>query len=178
MITNETLLRFKNAFHKHVDSFIFKEDFFQNGIESKREHTIRVAENSRLIAESLNMSQEEKVEAEVAGLFHDIGRFSQLFDFKTFVDRKSVDHGELGVNVLKEKKLLSILSEETRNNIYAAVANHNKAYIAENLSFSQKHLTKIVRDADKLDIFKLASQHYQQKHSVRDPAFELGLHEK
>ena len=45
---------------------------------------------------NLNLEKEDIKLAELIGLLHDIGRFEQLKRFNTFVDKKSINHGEFG----------------------------------------------------------------------------------
>ena len=38
--------------------------------------------------------------AELIGLLHDIGRFEQIKRYNTFIDKNSINHGQLGVKIL------------------------------------------------------------------------------
>lgn len=119
-------------------------------------HIERVAHISRKIAESLNLSEEEIKLAELIGLFHDLGRFEQVRIADTFSDKDSgINHGELSVKVLFEDSLIRNYLKETEydNIIKIAVRNHNRAFIESNITEKELLFAKIIRDADKLDIF-------------------------
>lgn len=60
-------------------------------------HIYRTAEESKRLAEKLNLSKEDNLLAELIGLLHDIGRFEQVKIYNTFLDKISVNHAEYGV---------------------------------------------------------------------------------
>ena len=75
-------------------------------IKIKIAHIERVAEIARKLAEELNLGQEDIEIAELIGLLHDIGRFEQIKNYNTFLDRDSINHAEYGVKVLFEDGLI------------------------------------------------------------------------
>ena len=83
----------------------------------------------------------------IAGLFHDIGRFDQYKIYETYDDLKSIDHGDLGYNIFKEFEFKNI---ENYNEVLEAIKEHNKYEFNKN-----NEISKIVRDADKIDIFRI-----------------------
>ena len=115
------------------------------------------AENSKRIAENLNLSQEDIELAELIGLLHDIGRFEQVRLYHTFVDKDSINHGEYGAKVLFEDGLIRkfIKDDKFDRIIKLAIVNHNRADIEEGLTEREKLHAKIIRDADKTDIFTI-----------------------
>lgn len=128
-------------------------------IERKVYHTFRVEELCGKIAKFLEMSEDEVKLAKLIGLLHDIARFEQYTTYKTFDDIKSIDHGEHGVQILKNnnyirKYIETDLYDEVINK---AITNHNKYRLADNLSEKEEIFCKIIRDADKLDIMYQAT---------------------
>ena len=91
--------------------------------------------------------------AKVIGLLHDIGRFEQDKLFNSFKDGK-FDHGNYGVEVLKENNFLDNfnIDKEDYEVVYKAVDNHNQFKIDDGLTERELLFAKLVRDADKLDI--------------------------
>lgn len=91
----------------------------------------------------------------LSGLLHDIGRFEQVRIYDTFRDKDSVDHANLGVKILFEDDVIRKFIEETTydNIIYEAIKNHNKFKIEDGLTQEELLHAKIIRDADKTDIF-------------------------
>ncbi len=141
----------ESEFDKYVKRFNINDD----KIKLKIEHIKRVADISRMIAKNLNLNEEYIRLAETIGYFHDIGRFKQVEDFNTFSDKDSIDHAEYSVKVLFEDNLIENfkVEEKYRNIIKVAVLNHNKNKIEEGLNEEELLFARIVRDADKLDIY-------------------------
>ncbi len=123
-------------------------------ITMKISHILRVMEWSRKIAESLNLSQEDIELAALIGLLHDLARFEQRRLYNTFSDSKSVDHGDLAVTILEENEYIRKYIEDNQFDdiIKIAVKNHNKFKIEDGLDERTLLHSKIVRDADKIDI--------------------------
>lgn len=123
-------------------------------IARKIGHTFRVMELSKQIAESLNLSKEDIELATLIGLLHDIARFEQRRLYDTYSDSKSVDHGDLAVTILEENEYIRKYIEDNQFDdiIKLAVKNHNKFKIQEGLDERTLLHSRIVRDADKLDI--------------------------
>ncbi len=124
-------------------------------IALKIRHIYRVAEISRKIAVKNGYSDKEQNLAELIGLLHDIGRFEQIRIYNTFNDKKSVNHGEMGVRILFEEGLIREFIEKSDYDdiIKTAITNHNKYRIDSNITGRTLDFCKIIRDADKLDIY-------------------------
>lgn len=145
------IIKAKEEFKKYVSNYN-PED---KKIRTKIAHIERVSNISKLIAENLKLNKENVELAELIGLLHDIGRFEQVRKFHTFVDKESINHGEYGVKVLFKKGLIRKFIKDDRYDelIKKAILNHNKAKIDENVNEFEKIHCKIIRDADKTDIF-------------------------
>ena len=140
-----------NEFDKYVSQF----NPNNKKIKLKIDHIKRVAKMSKKIAEELNLNDEQIKLSEIIGLFHDIGRFRQAQLYDTFNDRMSVNHAELSVKVLFDENVINNFNIEKKyeNIIRLAVLNHNKNKIDDNLNNEELLFAKIIRDADKLDIY-------------------------
>ena len=86
-------------------------------------------------------------------MLHDIARFEQYKQYHTFKDAESIDHGDLGVEILNKDLHKYIDKDKYDEIIKLAVKNHNKYKIEEGLTQEQELFAKIIRDADKIDIF-------------------------
>lgn len=119
-------------------------------------HIKHVAANSRDIAKMIGLSTEDQDLAELIGLLHDIGRFEQVRIYGTFNDRTSIDHADKGVEVLfQDGEIRNFITDvQYDQTIEKAVKNHNKFQIEDGLSEREQLFCKIIRDADKLDIFR------------------------
>lgn len=141
----------KKEFLKYTEKF----DTKNPKIKGKVHHSIRVMEISKHISGSLNFNEEEIKLAELIGLLHDIGRFEQYTKYKTFRDIDSVDHGKLGVEILEKKKRIRNFVNDSQYDVIIkkAIMNHNQYGLEEGLSEQEEIYSKIIKDADKLDIF-------------------------
>ena len=127
----------------------------ESRIALKIAHIYRTAEKAKWIAEKLELNREDILLAELIGLLHDIGRFEQVKRYNTFLDKISVNHGEYGVKVLFEDNLIRKFIEDDKYDkiIEKAILNHNRLEI-ENVNDDRELLhCRIIRDADKLDIY-------------------------
>ena len=142
----------KTYFKKYVWNY----DMDDPRINLKVSHMEYVAENARKIAERLGLSQEGQNLAELIGLLHDIGRLEQWRLYSTYSDKLSVDHGQKSAQVLfADKEIRNFIEDEKYDAIiYKAVNNHNKLAIEKGLSEEELLYSKIVRDADNIDIFR------------------------
>lgn len=132
-------------------------------LELKRLHSQRVSTIARELAEDLAWDDGEVRAAETAGLLHDVGRFPQYASFGTFYDGRSLDHGEKGKLVLAADAPLGILSGEAREALLQSVALHNKKALPDDVPSCALPLARLVRDADKLDVFHIVHRHVEEK---------------
>ena len=141
----------QNEFDKYVNLF----DMNNYNIKYKYNHSYRVMKLSNMIATSLNLSNEDILLATVIGLLHDIGRFKQLEMFNSYDDKK-IDHADLGVKILFEDNLIDkfCIDRKYYDLISFAIKNHNKFSIENTTNEKKKLHSKIIRDADKIDILR------------------------
>lgn len=135
--------------------YVAKYDVNDPKIALKIAHTYRVMERARSLARSLELNPEDIELASLIGLLHDIGRFEQLKRYNSYFDNQTVDHAKLGLEVLyNDNFILEFVDDEKLQKIiYKAIFNHNKYKIEEDLEKRELMHAKIIRDADKIDIF-------------------------
>ena len=143
----------KKFYKKYTDKYNPE----QPRIALKIAHIYRTAEEAKQLAQSLKLGQEDILLAELIGLLHDIGRFEQIKIYNTFMDKESVNHAEYGVKVLFEENLIRNFVEDDIYDeiIKKAILNHNKPKIEKICDDRELLHCKIIRDADKLDIYKM-----------------------
>ena len=140
-----------DAFDDYVMGFDINEDM----ISYKYMHSYRVVHQAEEICRSINTDTVERDLSSNIALLHDIARFKQWTEYKTFDDSKSFDHGDEGVKILFEEGLINkfIIDKEDYDVVKKAISNHNKFSIDFSKLTEREALhSKIVRDADKLDI--------------------------
>jgi hypothetical protein len=91
------------------------------------------------------------------GMLHDIGRFEQLRRYRKFFDSKSIDHAELGADILfKDGLIRKFIDDEVNDNLLEkAVRCHNKLALPDGLEGRESFFANLLRDADKVDILKV-----------------------
>lgn len=147
------LERAKQEFLKYVSNY----DETLDRIDLKKWHSLRVMKISNNLAKSMNLNEEDIEIATIIGLLHDIARFEQYTKYKTFSDLDSFDHGDYGVEILNKDMRKYVETDKYDDLIKIAIKNHNKFKIEDGLSQRELFFSKLIRDADKLDIIYLAS---------------------
>jgi hypothetical protein len=159
-------------FDIYVKSFYSDDADMQLHVAVKERHTYHVCDNIRQIGQSLKLGAAELQLAEIVALFHDVGRFLQYQKYRTFNDKRSVDHAELSVAVLEEFGVLQAMSPAEQDLIKKAVLYHNKRSVPENQPGVVLLFSQMIRDADKLDIFAMIVGEDQDCKMIKSPEFE------
>ena len=150
-------------YDSYVDTFREADGKLPAMMQLKRVHTDFVVKNAELIADGEGFSSVEREVALAACLLHDTGRYEQLRRFDTFQDSKSIDHAVFSHDIVKEKGWLEqVRSDALRSNartILNAVLYHNRRDLPPEVEANPASLLAVashtVRDADKLDIFRV-----------------------
>ena len=135
-------------------------------IKLKIDHTYMVADIAFRIAASVGTDPDFSW---FLGLLHDIGRFEQLTQYGTFKDADSVDHAELGADILFKDGMIesfptAFFSMVSQNGVderliaETAIRLHNKLELPGDLDETTALYCKILRDADKVDIFRVLTE--------------------
>ena len=148
-----------SLFKSYTDNY----DSTEPKVALKIEHSFKVCEIAEQIAKSLNLPAEDVELAWFMGLLHDIGRFEQLRRFGTFFDAKSIDHAELSADILFVDRYIENfdvtgLPEDWAALTELAIRAHNKLNIPENLTEREALFSNLLRDADKVDIFRVIAE--------------------
>ncbi len=143
-----------------IKNYIENYDKNNGLIKLKTIHTYEVVKKSEYIATKIGLDSENIELAKLIGLLHDIGRFEQIKRMQNFEDKIEFDHANYGVKILFEDGLIREFIKEDKydNIIKKAVYNHNKYQIEEGLSDIELLHSKIIRDADKMDIFRVMKE--------------------
>ncbi len=165
----------RSRFNDYVRIFSSGDPAFQENIDLKKGHTLKVCEAALDIGKSLNLSDEELCVAEACGLLHDIGRFEQYSRYMTFSDHRSENHAALGVRVIKENRMLEGVDTNDAGLILRAVLYHNRFSLPEEEDEGCLFFLKLLRDADKVDIWRVVTDYYQNAGHIKNQAIELDL---
>jgi putative nucleotidyltransferase with HDIG domain len=174
-MTGRDLDNLKDRFSEYVRSFYSTDPREQRNISLKKEHTSQVCKTIRLLAEKQSLGPGKILLAETIGLFHDIGRFPQYARYKTFRDSISVNHGKLGAEILAEKEFLRGIDAGESRTIINAVKFHN-AFVVPHLQDAEDlFFLRLVRDADKLDIWRIFLDFFEGSDDKKASDAGLGL---
>ena len=158
----------------YMKSFYSDDAEVQQGIEIKEKHTGYVTANCDELARFLKFSEHDSELAEMIGLFHDVGRFRQYSIYKTFNDADSEDHADLGLTVIDELDFFKQLAPSDLEIVRFAIRNHNKKNIAPCEDDRKLLFAKLIRDADKLDIYRVLEPFLAQENADKMPRFIKG----
>jgi hypothetical protein len=128
-----------------------------------------------LLATGEGLTPDEARIAAAVALLHDVGRFPQFRRWRTFRDSDSDNHARLGIEVIREQGLLNGLPAAERLLVEEAVRFHN--LLAPPLRFSSPTalFIRLIRDADKLDIWRVFLDYFSQPEDLRPSAVTLGF---
>ncbi len=175
MNAHTVLPQLKSWFEDYILSFSSDDPSFQENIDLKTEHTRRVCEAILDIGGNLDLSKEELCLAEASALMHDIGRFEQYRTYGTFSDYRSEDHAALGVKIIKDNHILKDLDPDKAEIIVCAVSYHNHFSLPALEEERCIFFLKLLRDADKVDIWRVVTEYYQNMENKRNQTVELDL---
>ena len=165
----------KKWFADYVAGFYTGHPANDSTIRLKEKHTEHVRENMILLGKALGLSDEEMVLTETMALFHDVGRFKQYAVYGTFKDAVSENHALLGLRELAAYNFLDVCTKEEKKWITKAIANHNSITIPKKENGKSLFFIRLLRDADKLDIWRVFIDYYNTRDKQPNPVVEFGL---
>jgi len=151
---NDPLARLRADYSAYVDTYRSADGTLPPMMQLKLVHTEGVVDAARRIAAGEKFDAPTALACEAAALLHDTGRYEQLKRYNTFRDSESVDHAVFSHDIVREKGWLDAWAD--KDAILWAVLVHNRRDIpAPAPSPRALVCAKTVRDADKLDIFRV-----------------------
>jgi hypothetical protein len=162
-------------FNEYCRSFDLDDEEARLNYALKELHTRKVMDNILLLAESAGLSDDRLELAGVVGLLHDVGRFEQYKRYRTFYDSKSENHAALGLKVIRENRLLEWLTNEETDTILQSVGLHNVFQVPASISGEQRLYLNLIRDADKLDIWRVFVHQFTLPEHEQASAATLGF---
>jgi hypothetical protein len=167
---------FRRWFDAYTNRFLGKNEYVDAHLRIKQEHTQHTCAEILFLAERLALDDNQKRIAETVALFHDLGRFPQFSEYRTYTDARSVDHARLSVEVLRQEGVLGSLRREERQWVETAIEHHGRKSLPADLDGQALLFSKLIRDADKLDIFRVVVEIYRRHRADPDKfQFEIEL---
>lgn len=151
-VVRERFLRFAQGYlHGADDGFAYT---------LKIDHTLKVLDVATAICQGEGLTGDMALATRLAALLHDVGRFPQYREYRTFRDRDSVNHAKLSVRHLLREKLLEGVPGHIWRLVLGAVYLHNTRLLPATLPPELLQAAQIVRDSDKLDIMRVMIEHF------------------
>lgn len=162
-------------FDDYTRTFLDTDPEGLGNIQLKIEHTRRVCAVSDLLAVGEGLSANEARIAATVAQLHDVGRFPQYRRWRTFRDSDSDNHARLSVEVLREHNLLNGLDPVECLLIEEAVRFHNLLELPKQVNSPTRLFMRLIRDADKLDIWRVFLELFALPEEERASAATLDL---
>jgi hypothetical protein len=151
--------------------FLSKEDpEFRDHIHLKYEHISRVRNEMLKLCKAIDMTEEQAAFADMLALLHDIGRFEQFERYATFSDAESENHSQIAWEIIEKTEIRKLFSEKQSLVIREAILNHNLPAVPSNASEEISFYSRLLRDADKLDIWRVTIR-YNIFHRIKNGNF-------
>ncbi len=176
MISGEMISKLRTEFSEYLITIKSALNNDNPTIEKTILHTKKVVENIIILADYLELSENEKHLAEIVAQFHDIGRLWLLLHENS--ETKITDHAEASVEYLKTCQTFVQFDEPTQNIVIQVIKNHNKPDLPRKDGEAILFYVKLLRDADKLDAWRSTAEYVVRKDGKTKLATELSLSEK
>ena len=140
-----------------IINYIKSFDQESENVKLKYYHTLQVEDLMKELAIKLSLSDEDIILSRIIALLHDIGRFEQIKTYGSMVDKNTVDHADFGVELLFKEGLIKEfdIPNHYYNIIEKTIRLHNKLNIKEELDPKEELFVKMIRDTDKIDIYRV-----------------------
>jgi hypothetical protein len=158
----EQLNKFRVWFDDYVAGFYGNDEFINANLKMKEEHSWRTCKEMSYLAQELGLADNQKRIADVIAFLHDVGRFEQFVKYRTYNDSRSVNHCLLGLEVLRQRKVLEQVDRYERELIEKAIEYHGLRELPADLEEECLLFSKLIRDADKLDVFYVVTEYYRR----------------
>jgi len=165
---------FKTWFHDYVRGFYGDDDYINANLKLKEDHTYRVCLETTYLAERLGFEENDCLIAQTIALLHDVGRFEQFIKYGTYNDPRSINHCALALDVLRQNNVLDGLDRREKEIIKTAIELHGSKALPSNLDRDIALFAKLIRDADKIDVYRVLIDCYK-KYMANPDRFNLEL---
>lgn len=168
------------AFENYMSNYDLNNDL----IKLKYYHTYKVVDLMAELAYRLDFDKEHLELAKIIGLLHDIGRFEQIKKFNMISAKATnTDHGtESCIYLFDNRHIREFIKNDKYDSIIKkAIYNHNKLKIEDGLGSEELMYSKMIRDMDKVDIFRVLATNYVNSFNANQVTEEVlknfSLHE-
>lgn len=162
-------------FASYVEPFMDTDADGVKNIQLKIKHTRKVCEMMALLSDGEKLPENESHIASAVALLHDVGRFPQYRRWRTFRDSDSDNHARLAIDVIRDENILAGIDHSEQLLIEEAVRFHNLLAPPARIQSPTRQYINLIRDADKLDIWRVFVELPALPPEERPSAATLGL---
>jgi hypothetical protein len=112
-------------------------------------------------------TDEDKIIAEIIALFHDLGKAKMIVQGTESPINIQRDHASLSATLVQQMSFYPKLSADTQLIIVKAIENHNKLKLPKLDNEQIVLFARLLRDADKLDIFDSSYRYFKEKYGTQ-----------
>ena len=174
-MTEQQIRRIRKWWHAYVRRFDAGDADLRRNMRLKEAHTLRVYKEAALIGRALKISPEDLRLTEALVLLHDVGRFAQYARYRTFADRLSGESRIARLENPQAGKSAMPLSALPSQILRRAIRYHNQAEIPPVRDRRLRFFARLLRDADKLDIWRLMIDYSNSPPGRKNHAIAIGL---
>lgn len=174
MITVELLKECRLEFEEYFQSLIIDSPDNQLKVEDIRTHSLRVAGNAQQLAKVLFQTEEDKYIAEIIALFHDYGKAVMIVQGTDSPINIQHNHAALSAKLIQQMGFYPKLPVDVQLIILKSIEGHNKLKLPKLDNEQQTLFARLLRDADKLDIFETSYRFFKEKYGFQ-PLMTLDL---
>lgn len=151
----------ENKIIEKFNEYVSKYDKGIMEISLKYNHSFEVMRLMGEIGFRLGLSENDIKLARFIGLIHDIGRFEQYQKYHVFSDKYS-DHADESCIYLFDLGHIRDFIDDKQYDllIEKAIRYHNKISLPDDLTAREKLFCQMLRDMDKVDIYKQVAVNY------------------
>ncbi len=157
--------RLKEWFEGFVSGFYGNDDYVNANLKMKYQHSLRTCEEMLYLVDQLGLDANQRRIAEAIALLHDVGRFVQFVEYRTYNDARSTNHSQLSVEVLQKAGILDTLEDSQRQYIEDAIRYHGLKELPSDLQGEALFYSKLIRDADKIDALQVVIENFIEYNS-------------
>lgn len=139
----------------------------QNRVDDVRTHSLRVVANSLILAKNVLQNEDDKRIAEVVAMFHDLGRAYLIAKGTASPTNIQRDHAVLSAQLIQKMDFFAKLPADIQLILQKSVEHHNKLKLPKLDNEQQTLFARLLRDADKLDIFDSSYRYFKEKAGVQ-----------
>ncbi len=167
MITEELLKECRLEFEEYFQSLVIDSPLHHRQVDEIRAHSLRVVSNTLLLGKVVLPNTEDLRTAEIIALFHDLGKAKMVVQGTESPTNIQRDHAGYSAKLLQQSGIFPKMTADLQQIIIKSIENHSKIKLPKFDSEQQTLFARLLRDADKLDIFESSYRYFKEKYGIQ-----------